>query len=439
MLARSTVVAWMALSGLSTSRLAAQGTDEFERPPIEYSATAPQDAIAALLHRIQAGTSRPPTNSVLDTVHWLLRELQVPETSQILVFSQTSFQNDRIRPSHPRALYFNDDTYVGWVPGGLMELAPMDPRLGPTFYSFDPSGPVGNSDRSAVHFRRDADCLRCHGTFVRDIPSVFARSVIVDPEGRPTGTLGGKLVDMTTPLSDRWGGWYVTGTHGAERHRGNLVPADGLDLSPAERDRGANVTNLASLVNLSDYLAPGSDLAALLVFEHQLTVHNALTRAGHHVRRMLHYQQGVQLGLGEKASDEPVYESAKRAVASSAQDLLDALLSLDEAPLPEGGVRGGTAFRGTYEAMGPRTREGRSLHQLDLQTHLYQYRCSPLIYSASFAALPGSLKTSVFRRLKTVLNSLEADTRYTHLRPAERRMLRDILRETLPAYAAMDP
>jgi len=34
------------------------------------------------------------------------------------VFSQTSFQLRKISPQRPRAIYFNDDVYVGWVRGG---------------------------------------------------------------------------------------------------------------------------------------------------------------------------------------------------------------------------------------------------------------------------------------------------------------------------------
>ena len=428
---------WLCL-GLATLRAGAQGADEFERPPIEYSAAVPHDAVASLVSRLEAGTAKYPQASERETVRWLLREFQVPETSQILVFSQTSFQNDRIRPEHPRALYFNDETYVGWVPGGLAEVSPIDPELGPTFYAFDPRIAESAKLGHAARFRRDSDCLRCHGTFVRDIPAVFARSGIVDNEGRPTGTLGGRLVDFTTPFADRWGGWYVTGLHGDGRHRGNIVPADGRDVSVEERQRGANVTNLTSLVDLTGYLAPGSDIAALLVFEHQLAVHNAITRAGHHVRRMLHYQQGVQRGLGEKVTAEPVYDSTRRAVASTAQDLLDVLLLQEEAPLPPGGVQGSTAFRECYESGGRRSRGGLSLRQLDLATHLYRYRCSPLIYSRSFGALPPALKLAVFQRLKGVLSSLDADARYAYLRPGERRMIREILRDTLPEYAAVD-
>jgi hypothetical protein len=89
----------------------------------------------------------------------LLRRLQIPVESQLLVFSRTSFQRERIRPEHPRALYFNDHCYVGWVPGGLVEITMLDPVLGPIFYTFAPAAVQTNAARC---FIREPDCLRCH-------------------------------------------------------------------------------------------------------------------------------------------------------------------------------------------------------------------------------------------------------------------------------------
>ena len=89
-----------------------------------------------------------------------------------------------------------------------MEVTCIDPVLGPVFYSFDP----GTVATGHPRFNRDADCLRCHGgNFIRDIPSVFVRSIPTDGSGDPLLALGSVLVDTTTPFADRWGGWYVTG------------------------------------------------------------------------------------------------------------------------------------------------------------------------------------------------------------------------------------
>src|SRR5947209_11611205 len=68
----------------------------------------------------------------------VLKELNVPISSQTLVFSKSSFQLSQISPQMPRAIYFNDDTYVGWVNHGqFIEIATVDPKTGPVFYTLD--------------------------------------------------------------------------------------------------------------------------------------------------------------------------------------------------------------------------------------------------------------------------------------------------------------
>ena len=51
----------------------------------------------------------------------------MPVSSQLLLFSASSLQSEIINPRNPRALYFNEDTYVGFVPGGKIEVISMDP------------------------------------------------------------------------------------------------------------------------------------------------------------------------------------------------------------------------------------------------------------------------------------------------------------------------
>src|SRR5262249_54756835 len=150
----------------------------------------PRDAVSALKARLASGEVRLGGDE-RQVVRTLLKALEIPEASQMLVFSKTSFQKDRISPAHPRAIYFSDDVYVGWCPGGLVEIAAMDPVLGPVFYSFDPQ-----AVREGIRFQRDAECLRCHGgTFVREIPGLLARSVFTDTAGQPVLSLGSELVD----------------------------------------------------------------------------------------------------------------------------------------------------------------------------------------------------------------------------------------------------
>ena len=181
----------------------AQGVPDYERPPINYSATTPHDAVAELGQRIAAGQLQL-SGTARHMLRTLLRELNVPVESQIMVFSKTSLQRNRINPKRPRGLYFSDSAYVGWVPGGLFEVTTIDPQLGPVFYSFDPQAARSGS----AAFVRDSDCLRCHGgTFVRGIPAVFVRSVFPGVTGEPLYRHGSEVVDDQTPFEKRWGGW----------------------------------------------------------------------------------------------------------------------------------------------------------------------------------------------------------------------------------------
>lgn len=103
--------AMTALVVLTTNASQAQGTETYEQPPISYSATQPRDALAPVQTRLAAGKLKL-TGSGKEIVQSLLRELHIPVESQLLVFSKTSFQRQRIRPDHPRALYFSDTSIM---------------------------------------------------------------------------------------------------------------------------------------------------------------------------------------------------------------------------------------------------------------------------------------------------------------------------------------
>ena len=421
------VIAGLAAGG---SLVRGQSVPDYEKPPVNYSATAPRDAIARVQQRVAAG-ELAFAGSDRDIVRTVLGELGVPCESQVIVFSKTSLQRGRIRPERPRAIYFSDTAFVGWVPGGLIEVTTIDPQLGPVFYTFDPS----DARKQPAHFVRDSDCLRCHGgSFVRDIPGVFARSVFPSVTGEPFLRHGTLVVEDDTPFEQRWGGWYVTGYHGAQHHRGNVLCSerdDQLVFTPSDK----RPDDLREFFDTSEYLTPTSDVVALLVFEHQLTVQNSLTRAAFASRKMIAYQHGLQTSFKEPLTDEPAYDSVKSVFASSVQDVVDRLLFRGAAPLPEG-VAGSAAFRSAFGRSAPRSRAGHALKDFQLRDRLFAQRCSFLIYSEMFRALPEPLKVRILDRLQSALRSRDPKDRYAYLPPEEKERIHEILLETHPDASA---
>jgi hypothetical protein len=411
---------------LGAVTLSAQSVPDYEQPPVSYSTTAPQDAAARLQVRLETGELKL-TGSEREILRDILRELKVPIESQIVVFSKTSLQRGRIRPDQPRAVYFSDSIYVGWVPGGLIEVAAVDPQLGPIFYTFDAHPAKGEKQA----FARDSDCLRCHGgTFVRDVPGVFARSIVPATNGEPLLRHGSELVDDQTPFEQRWGGWYVTGYTGEPNHRGNAFgteKGDRLDFPLSER----RPAELGDFFDTSRYLAGTSDVVALLVVEHQMAVQNALTKAAHSCRRMLEYQRSLQKTFKDPITDEPAYDSVKSVFRSAVEDIVDHLLFRGAAPLPAG-VTGLEAFRLAFAGEAPRSPEGHCLKDFQLRDRLFAQRCSYMIYSETFAALPVQLKTRVLDRLHGVLSGDDARGRYAYIDADEKRRIYEILASTHP-------
>ena len=107
----------------------------------------------------------------------------------------------------------------------------------------------------------------------------------------------------------------------------------------------------------------------------------------------------------------------------------------DEAAL-SGPVKGTSTFAKEFQAAGPRASRGRSLRQLDLQTRLFRYPCSFLIYSPAFDALPPEMKDFLWSRLHWILTGQDRSATYATLTAAERLALLEILRETKPEFAA---
>ncbi len=234
----------------------------YEEEPIRYSDTPPDDRVARLKRRLAAGQATLAWDDAHGWLRAVLRALAVPVSSQVLVFSKTSLQRDRISPRTPRAIYFNDEVYVGWIPDAeVIELAAVDPRQGTIFYTLPQRGGGGARLRRGTH-----ECLQCHDSpsMTGGVPGLMMRSVVADRTGQPLFGAGTFVTTPASPFEERWGGWYVTGKHGKQLHLGNVMAPPGEagerdEGAPLDRPAGANVTDLAGRIAAGTYLSPGSD------------------------------------------------------------------------------------------------------------------------------------------------------------------------------------
>jgi hypothetical protein len=348
----------------------------------------------------------------------LLDRLDVTVDSQLLVFSKTSFQQRLISPRAPRAVFFNDQVAVGSVQGGdVLELMSLDPRQGFIFYTLD----ARQSDAPRFE-KRGVECAFCHLPGNHGAPGLVVASVIPDAQGTPffTGSFFA-TTDQRTPLDRRWGGWYVTGTHGSQTHMGNAVAPDPDHPVDLDQSANGNVITLAGKFDAASYLATTSDIVALMTLEHQAGVTNRILGLSRLYERS-------QRGWG---TDGP-----ERILDDAIDDLVGHLLFVDEAPLREA-VAGVSTFTTTFAARGPRDSRGRSLRDFDLRTRLFRYHLSYMVYSEAFDAMPARLLERVLRRLHDVLIGNDTRDRFAGLSPEDRRTTLDIVRETkagLPAY-----
>jgi hypothetical protein len=394
-----------------------------------YSDEGLADPVARLQVRLakdQASLHFREPRGYLDA---LLKELGIRSSSQGLVFSKTSSQADRTSPRTPRAVYFNDDVCVAWVPGApVIDIEAVDPQRGPIFYTLE------QRTNGKPRFTRNAECMRCHlGRQTVNVPGLLVRSFYTAADGRPLAKVLNFVNGHNSPLQDRWGGWYVTGTHAGDLHLGNIFANDPAHPERADLKAGANLIDLRDRFDATQYLSPHSDLVALLVLEHQSRMQNLITHANYETRLAL----DPEVAQGEKRS--PIVEGelgpTSSRIAAAGEALLEYMLFRNEAPL-KGPVKGTSNFTSEFEQAGVRDSRTRSLREFDLKSRLFRYPCSYMIYTASFDGLPREMKNYLWRRLGEILVGDDRGPDYASMGAEDRRAVREILLETKPEFAA---
>ena len=427
--ARAAVIACglIATTSAGAATLVERFSASFRHPAIEYGTRIRTDRVAQLNVQLRTGEARLSFDARLGFLPAVLDALHVPVESQTLVFSKTSLQSDFIGPDNPRAIYFNDDVAVAWIRGAPeIELAALDREQGVMFYAL-------SQRRRARGFQRPRSCLECHvSDETLGVPGLAVGSAVIDPEGVPYVSIP---VDQRTPISSRWGGWYVTGNTGLGPHVGNTVATDPDQPMLLEDEANFNLPTVEGRFDTSGYLTPYSDIAALMVLEHQTHMTNLLVRTGWEFRVAAHERRAAR-GLFRRpgaadggalrmtADEDDTLREAVRA-------LVDYMVFVDESPLTDRMV-GTAGFEAAFEARGPFDRHGRTLREIDLDLRLFRYPCSYMIYTAAFDGLPPDARDAVYRRLWQVLSGADRDSRYEHLTRGGRQAIVEILRDTKP-------
>jgi hypothetical protein len=406
-----------------------------EHPSINYQTAVRTDPVTRLQQRLDRGEVKLEFTEPGGYLQSVLKHLNAPVSSQGLVFSKTSFQLHRISPANPRAIYFGDDVYVGWVRGGdVLEISAVDPHLGGVFYMIEQT----RTDKP--RFQRNDECLQCHvSNNTHGVPGHLVRSVYPDARGYPIAPFGSRVISHHNPLRERWGGWFVTGTHGADRHLGNLLFDERKDFTSVDLSPGANLTSLKNKTDLTGYASTHSDITALMVLEHQTQMHNLLARLGYETRIALDQQAAINEALKQPADE--MSESTRRRIQNAADEVVKYLLFTDETKLLSP-IKGTTDFAREFASSGLKDKRGRSLREFDLGKRLFRYPCSYVIYSPAVDALPRPAQDYFYRRLWQVLSGQDQSRDFSALSSTDRQAILEILRETkknLPEYFFRQP
>ncbi len=391
----------------------------YEEAPISYSVSKPLNRISELQSVLDSGETPLRFEGSQGYLGSLLAHLQIPVSSQVLVMSRTSLQDNHISPKTPRAIYFSDELHLGYVQGGLIEIAAHDPALGMVFYTME------NTEGPPVLKRQTNSCLTCHGAArTKNVPGLMVRSVYPDPNGHPVVAAGSFLSTHRSPLKQRWGGWYVTGTHGDQEHLGNFLLAEPKKPKTIDNQAGQNLKSLEGRFDTTAYLSSHSDIVALMVLEHQADVYNILTQARFDIR--------YGLFLREQAGSDPAaFQAASEALTErlrkSSEQIVRAFLFCEEAPLTAP-IAGTSSFAADFTDLGIKDQKGRSLRDFDLNTRMFKYPCSYLIETDAFHSLPTELKDAVKLRLLEVLTASEVPMEYQHLTTETRKAIMEILK-----------
>lgn len=385
---------------------------DLDHPAHNYWKRPLEDNFSRMVGDLNSGKIALDRSGELPFLRSLLEHFDIPVESQLQVFSTTSLQLRFISPRNPRAIYFNEDISIGFIPGGRIEVISLDPQAGAIFHIFDI--PRGNGP---INFERSNRCMNCHGgTETRDIPGLLLKSSLPGPTGGTLRSFRDERHGHDIPFEERFAGWHVTGKHGIKNHQGNMIGKMWKGEFSSETFLPGDKSDL------DKYPVPTSDILPHLLFEHQAGFTNRVLEATY-LARFFDHENGGNLTPEQGEQLDELADGIARYT-----------LFADEAPLPRGGIEGQPVYIEAFRENRRESSNGTSLKDFDLKTRLFRYRCSYMVYSPLFKEMPEAVRTRVIQRLTEALSD-DPPGEFQYLPPSERREIRKILSETFKQEA----
>ena len=380
----------------------------------QYLEKQPRDPFTRIKADLESGSLFYDDRKPLGYLESLLGKLKISKHSQQLVFSTTSLQLSRISPRNPRAIYFNEDLYLGYVPGGQIEVIGIDPEIGAIPYIFSP--PAGKEKSWHPKAIRSRRCMNCHANSdIGGVPGLLISSVIPGPGGGSIDAFRQTDTGHAIPYDLRFGGWHLTGNHTFPTSWANSTGVMSKSI----------VTKISNppgtFFNWNRYLVPESEVIANPVLEPQVGFVNRCLGATYRLREFFLLEE----------SKEPAKRTVR--ISQEAVRIVEYVLFSDEAPLPKPISYENSAFAKDFQS------KGDPLRQFNLKDRLMQRRCSYMIRSLSFQGLPEELKNAVFSKIKTVMTvpRSKLSSEFSYFGETERKEINEALEIISPRYAGL--
>ena len=386
---------------------------DFRHSIHRYLEKLPQDPFSNFKRKMESGIIKLNFGSEKKYLSSLLDELTISPHSQLLVYSTTSLQLSRISPTNPRAIYFTDDIYLGYVPGGQIEIIGIDPQLGAIPYIFNL--PKENDFKHPTIYRSKR-CMNCHASpDIGGAPGLLIASVIPGDGGGSIDAFRKKISGHGVPYEKRFGGWHITGRHPFVETWANQIG----------EMRDGNILKIPNppgkYFTWDKYLTEKSDLIPHLLLEHQIGFTNrciAITYKFRELKILNRDSRNINL------------------IEEETQSLLSYILFKNEALLPENKINSETQYVLDFENSSTRNQKGKDLRKLNLKTRLFNLRCSYMIFSNSFSGLPSVIKDCLINKLHLILScdQKKIPPAFSYLGNNERKIIKQILSTSLPGF-----